>query len=160
MPEPTSMKYYYGQDVPTMSKYFDAVVPMIYKGNYYAGTKWIKKTTKQFVKQSNGAKIWSGLQTYDSDWNIEKLPYKELMKDVPDGEERIKFRFSKDENGKEYISYINKMSIKRFKNIIKNMDIHPIYIKYTPLRSIVAPLAKIPVLNEVFYKMVTCVIEK
>ena len=82
MPEPTSMKYYYGQDVPTMSKYFDAVVPMIYKGNYYAGTKWIKKTTKQFVKQSNGAKIWSGLQTYDSDWNIEKLPYKELMKDA------------------------------------------------------------------------------
>lgn len=86
--------------------------------------------------------------------------YKELMKDVPDGEERIKFRFSKDKNGKEYISYINKMSIKRFKNIIKTMDIHPIYIKYTPLRSIVAPLAKIPGLNEVFYKMVTCVIEK
>lgn len=82
MPEPTSMKYYYGQDVPTMSKYFDAVVPMIYKGNYHASTKWIKKTTKKFVKQSNGAEIWSGLQTYRSDWDISKLSYKELMKDA------------------------------------------------------------------------------
>ena len=86
--------------------------------------------------------------------------YKELVKDLPDGEDRIKFRFSKDENGKEYISYINKMSIKRFKNIIKTMDIHPIYLKYTPLRSIVEKKKKIPGLNEIFYKMVTCVIEK
>ena len=82
MPEPSSMKYYYAQDVPTMSKYLDVVIPMIYKGNYHASTKWIKKTTKKFVKQSNGAKIWSGLLTYKSDSNIKKLSYKALFKDA------------------------------------------------------------------------------
>ena len=82
MPEPSSMKYYYAQDVPTMSKYLDAVIPMIYKGNYHASSKWIKKITKKFVKQSKGAKIWAGLQTYKSDWNLKKLSYKSLMKDA------------------------------------------------------------------------------
>ncbi|MBR1610084.1 MAG: Ig-like domain repeat protein [Methanobrevibacter sp.] len=82
MPEPTSMKYYYAQDVPTMSKYLDVVIPMMYKGNYHASSKWIKKTTKKFVKQSKGAKIWVGLQTYKSDSNIKKLYYKALFKDA------------------------------------------------------------------------------
>ena len=82
MPEPTSMKHYYGQDISIMSKYLDVIIPMIYKGNYHAGTKWIKKTTKQFVKMSKGAKIWSGLQSYKSDWNIKKLSYKSLFKDA------------------------------------------------------------------------------
>lgn len=82
MPEPNDMKKYYGQDVPTISKYLDVVVPMIYKGNYHASTKWIKKTTNKFIKQSNGAQIWSGLQTYKSDWNIKKLSYKALFKDA------------------------------------------------------------------------------
>ena len=65
-----------------MSKYMDAIVPMIYKGNYHASSKWIKKTTKKFVKQSNGAKIWAGLQTYKSDSNIKKLSYSSLFKDA------------------------------------------------------------------------------
>ena len=82
MPEPNDNKKYYGQDIPTMSKYMDAIIPMIYKGNYHASSKWIKKTTKKFVKQSNGAKIWSGLQTYKSDSNIKKLSYKALFKDA------------------------------------------------------------------------------
>ncbi|WP_305553305.1 putative glycoside hydrolase [Methanobrevibacter sp. V74] len=82
MPEPSCMKHYYAQDVPTMSKYLDVVVPMVYKGNYHAGSKWIKKTTKKFVKQSNGAKIWSGILTYKSDSNIKKLSYKALFKDA------------------------------------------------------------------------------
>ncbi|MBP3792198.1 MAG: hypothetical protein ILA26_09255 [Methanobrevibacter sp.] len=82
MPEPTSMKYYYGQDVPTISKYLDVVIPMIYKGNYKASSKWIKKTTKKFVKQSKGSAIWSGLQSYHSDWDISKLSYNSLLKDA------------------------------------------------------------------------------
>lgn len=82
MPEPNGMKYYYGQDVPTLSKYLDVIVPMIYKGNYHASSKWIKKTTKAFVKTSKGSLIWSGLQTYKSDSNINKLSYKSLFKDA------------------------------------------------------------------------------
>ena len=82
MPEPNGMKYYYGQDVSTMSKYLDSIVPMVYKGNYHASAKWIKKTTKAFVKLSKGALIWTGLQTYRSDWDLTKLSYKELLKDA------------------------------------------------------------------------------
>jgi hypothetical protein len=82
MPEPSSMKHYYAQDITTMSKHLDVLVPMIYKGNYHASSKWIKKITKQFVKKSKGAKIWSGLQTYKSDSNIKKLSYKVLFKDA------------------------------------------------------------------------------
>lgn len=82
MPEPNSMKHYYGQDISTMSKHLDVIVPMVYKGNYHAGDKWIKKTTKKFVKMSKGAKIWTGLQSYKSDSNIKKLSYKALFKDA------------------------------------------------------------------------------
>ncbi len=82
MPEPSSMKHYYAQDIPTISKYLDVVVPMVYKGNYHASSKWIKKITKKFVKKSNGAKIWTGLQSYKSDSNIKKLSYKALFKDA------------------------------------------------------------------------------
>ena len=82
MPEPNDMIKYYGQDIPTLSKYLDVVIPMVYKGNYHASSKWIKKTTKTFTKQSNGALIWSGLQTYKSDWNVKKLSYKALFKDA------------------------------------------------------------------------------
>ncbi len=86
--------------------------------------------------------------------------YKDLVKDLPDGKHRVEFRISTDENGHEYFSYINKMSIKRFENILKTLDITPVYYTYTPLRSCFAPLAKVPKLKEVFIKMVTCVIEK
>ena len=82
MPEPNVMKYYYGQDFSYMSKYFDVIIPMIYKGNYHASSKWIKKTTKIFVKKSSGAKIWAGLQSYKSDKIIKKLSYSALLKDA------------------------------------------------------------------------------
>ena len=81
MPEPSGMKYYYGQDISTMGKYLDAIIPMVYKGNYHAGTKWIKSVTNTFAKQSKKAQIWTGLQSYRSDANLNKIPAKELMKD-------------------------------------------------------------------------------
>lgn len=81
MPEKTDNKYYYGQDMATISKYVDVVVPMIYKGNYHTGSAWIKSTTKWFVDNSNGAKVWSGLQGYVSDDNTAKLPYDEIKYD-------------------------------------------------------------------------------
>ena len=73
MPEKSDNKYYYGQDMATISQYMDVVIPMIYKGNYNSGTSWIKSTTKWFVDNSKGAKIWSGLQGYVSDENTAKL---------------------------------------------------------------------------------------
>ena len=82
MPEPSAMKQYYAQDIKTMGKYLDAILPMVYKGNYHAGTKWIKWVTKTFAKQSKKAKVWTGLQTYRSDASLKKIPAKELMGDV------------------------------------------------------------------------------
>ena len=86
--------------------------------------------------------------------------YKELVKDLPDGQERINFRFSRDENGREYISYINKMTIKRFKSILADLQIEPKYYSETPLRPFLAPLAKTKLFHESLNKMATCVIEK
>ena len=82
MSEPNGMKRYYAQDIPTLSKHLDVIIPMVYKGNYHASSKWIKRTTKWFVKKSKGAQIWSGLQTYKSDRNLRKLSYKSLRKDA------------------------------------------------------------------------------
>ena len=82
MPEPSMMHYYYGQDVPTLSKYVDALLPMVYKGNYGQTRGWIKSVTSTFVKQSNGAQIWTGLQSYHSDSNTKKLSHSSLLKDA------------------------------------------------------------------------------
>ena len=82
MPEPSSMKTYYAQDIPTMSKYLDVIVPMVYKGNYHAGYKWVYSVTKKFVQMSKGAEIWTGLQAYRSDENVSPIPSSELMNDA------------------------------------------------------------------------------
>lgn len=82
MPEPNSMIYYYGQDIPTMSKYVDMILPMVYKGNYGQPRGWIQSVTSEFVKESNGAQIWTGLQSYRSDDNPTRLSHDELLKDA------------------------------------------------------------------------------
>ena len=82
MPEPSSMKKYYAQDIKTMGKYLDVIVPMAYKGNYHGGHAWIKYVTKTLKKQSSKAKIWTGLQTYKSDSSLKPLSAKELKGDA------------------------------------------------------------------------------
>ena len=82
MPETTSNAYYYGQNVTQLGLYLDAIIPMIYKGNYKASTSWITTTTKWFVANSNGAHIWSGLQSYRSDSDVTPLPVGELTGDA------------------------------------------------------------------------------
>ena len=86
--------------------------------------------------------------------------YKELCKTVPDGKERIKFRISRRPDGIEYFSYINKMSLKRFKKIRDNCGMRYEYYAEAPLRSIVKPLSKLPFFREFFVKMAVCVFIK
>lgn len=86
--------------------------------------------------------------------------YKLLCKNVPDGDERITFRISKRDNGDEYFSYINHMSIGRFNKILRSKNITPAYISHIPLRGFLKPLSKLPVLKECLVKMVVCVLEK
>ncbi|MDP4134222.1 MAG: class I SAM-dependent methyltransferase, partial [Bacillota bacterium] len=86
--------------------------------------------------------------------------YKELVKPLPDKDMRINFRISTNEKGKEYFSYINKMTIKRFNRIKKSCPLNIIYYKEVPLRGFLSPLTKLPLFKEMFVKMVVTVFEK
>ncbi|MCX7748926.1 MAG: class I SAM-dependent methyltransferase [Clostridia bacterium] len=86
--------------------------------------------------------------------------YRELVSTLPDGKERINFRISKDQNGQDYFSYINGMTIKRFGKIIKATDYKVSYYREVPLRGILKPLAVMPLVKEGFVKMVVSILEK
>ena len=78
MPE-SDTKHYYGQDIKSLGKIMDAVLPMQYKGNYGVGTSWLKSTSKDF---SSKCTLWSGLQSYVSDDDTTKLTVSELSTDI------------------------------------------------------------------------------
>ncbi len=86
--------------------------------------------------------------------------YKKLIADVPDRDERIKFRFSTDENGRETISYINHMTIKRFGKILAASPFKTEYYREVPLRSCTSALAKLPLTKEMFVKMTVAILKK
>ncbi len=86
--------------------------------------------------------------------------YKELAKTVPDGEKRVNFRISKREDGTEYFSYINRMTLKRFQKIKAGTPLTVEYYREVPLRPFLAPLAKLPGLKEYFVKMAVTVFRK
>ena len=82
MPETTANLHYYGQDYAAISQCLDVVIPMIYNGNYKKPTSWIAATTAWFVTHSKGAKVWTGLQGYQTDEDTSKLPASEITADV------------------------------------------------------------------------------
>ena len=86
--------------------------------------------------------------------------YKDLVKGMPDEEERVALRISKKENGEEYFGYINKMTLKKFGGILRRVGAAPAYYREVPLRGWLAPLAKVPVLKEMFVKMGVCILKK
>lgn len=85
--------------------------------------------------------------------------YKELIRGVPDEAERLALRFYTDEDGVEKIGYINKMTLKKFKGILRELAITPQYYREVPLRKYFTLFAKLPILKELFVKMAICVIE-
>ncbi|MGE5702266.1 MAG: class I SAM-dependent methyltransferase [Clostridia bacterium] len=86
--------------------------------------------------------------------------YKRLVSPLPDGQERIGFRISKRADNSEYFSYINRMTIARFRRIQKGVTYPAVFQQEIPLRSIVSGLAQLPGLREYFVKMVVCVYQK
>ncbi|AUM64055.1 class I SAM-dependent methyltransferase [Brevibacillus sp. 7WMA2] len=86
--------------------------------------------------------------------------YRKLVQDLPDGKDRLGFRISKRPDGSEYFSYINHMTIRRFRNIQKGVHYPAVYQKEIPLRNVVANLAKTSLFREYFVKMVVCVYQK
>lgn len=86
--------------------------------------------------------------------------YRDYVSGLPDESDRISLRIQLDKNGKECLGYINKMTLKRFKNILKELKITPYWYTELPLRGFLKPLAKFPITKELFVKMGVCVIEK
>lgn len=81
MPEGASNAQYYGQDYAALAKYLDALVPMVYKGNYKASRDWITSATKYIVGKAPG-KVVVALQTYNSDQDTTKLAVTSLNNDI------------------------------------------------------------------------------
>lgn len=73
MPEGNINARFYGQDYAVMGKYCDVLCPMTYTGNYSTGPGWVGTQTKYIKGQTSppdGAEVWPGLQTYESDNDI------------------------------------------------------------------------------------------
>lgn len=84
------------------------------------------------------------------------------------GEERIAFRFTKDADGTLRNTYINRMTLKRFRKI-RDLFSSPsggqkpfrlALYREKPLRGWLLPLAKLPGIKEYFVRMAVCVLEK
>jgi len=86
--------------------------------------------------------------------------YKELVHGLPDEAQRLDLRFSTDETGRTYISYLNKMTIRKFHRLLQAAGLKPLWYREIPLRRFLTLLAKLPVVKEMFVKMCACVIEK
>lgn len=86
--------------------------------------------------------------------------YKTLIKGLPDEEDRLSFRISKNESGEEYFSYINKMTIPRFKKCVLGTKFNCDYYAEIPLRKFLKPLSKIKFTKDCFTKMVVAVLSK
>lgn len=98
------------------------------------------------------------VQSFFSDKTLIKA-YKDLVSDKEDGDMRISFRIGKNENGEEYFSYLNKMTIKKFNKILKNVKFNICHYTEVPLRGFLKPFCH-GFLKEYFVKMVVCVLEK
>lgn len=86
--------------------------------------------------------------------------YERLCQPLPDGAERIRFRIARDKDGNEYFSYINKMTLRRFRALRRDAPLQTEYYREVPLRPFLAPLAKCPGLRELFVRMAVCVFVK
>ncbi len=82
MPETSVNAYYYGQDYPSLGKYLDVLVPMIYSGNYNKDAAWIGSVTKYIAQHSGNAQVWAGIMTYKSDDDYTHLSATELLTDT------------------------------------------------------------------------------
>ncbi|MCR4963462.1 MAG: class I SAM-dependent methyltransferase [Firmicutes bacterium] len=86
--------------------------------------------------------------------------YKDLIRGLPDEAERLQLKIGLDGQGREAFTYINKMTLKKFKSMLQDMGITPQYYREAPLRSYFKLLARTPLLKEMFVKMAVCVIGK
>jgi hypothetical protein len=82
MPELNNLERTYGVEYDVISRYLDVIIPMVYTGNYNKDRNWIFSTTKAFVDNSKGAKIWTGLQAYLNDNDLTPLSISQMNGDI------------------------------------------------------------------------------
>ena len=85
--------------------------------------------------------------------------YKRLVAGMPDAAERISLRISEKPGGGEYLSYINRMTIRRFKKILRDLPARCVYYREAPLRGFLRLPAALPGFKEFFVKMTVAILE-
>jgi len=89
------------------------------------------------------------------------LVYKKLVSKFVDGQDRVDFRVSKDENGREYIGYLNHITLKQFEKILSKLSFLKKHFSIIPFSRFPFSLfSKIPFFREFFTKKVILVLEK
>ena len=90
--------------------------------------------------------------------------YKEAVKKYPDAQERIDFRISKDGKGMEHITYLNHLTLRRFRKILAELKREGLVKEHSfihlPRRWFLKPLALIPYLREMFISTILVVLRK
>lgn len=86
--------------------------------------------------------------------------YKAMVRGRPDEQTRVSRLFSRDAAGCERFTYVNKLSLRRFKALLRTQGIRPCYYREVPLRGFLSPVAKLPLAREVTVKTAVCVIMK
>ena len=84
--------------------------------------------------------------------------YRELVKGLPDAEMRLRLRLGDPGTNTTRITYINRMTIKRFRRIVEESPFKIAHWRLVPLRSFLKPLAAVA--PEFFMKAVVCILEK
>lgn len=84
--------------------------------------------------------------------------YQALVAHLPDAEQRLNLRFGRDRQGALRITYINHMTIRRFRSILGRLPFRIAYYYQSPLRLFLQPLARLA--PEYFTRLVVCVLEK
>lgn len=97
MPEKGTCAYY-GQDKNRMGEYLDILMPMAYKYNYNASSRWLADISDYFADNGAGTPCWTGLQTYSGDDNVKALSTEEILSDCQtvassDAEGVVLFRY-------------------------------------------------------------------
>lgn len=86
--------------------------------------------------------------------------YKAMVRGRPDEKDRISRLFTRDATGHERFTYVNKLSLRRFKALLRDRGLHPCYYREVPLRGFLSPVAKLPLAREMTVKTAVCVISK
>lgn len=73
--------YYFGQDVPTISKYVDVVIPLIYKSSFVGNKNAIIYNYAKWAHDHSSVPIWASLLGYRADALQIPIPLSELYSD-------------------------------------------------------------------------------